>query len=114
LFFKMIYVTMIVSSNGPGDVSYHPLLPVLFWRHFLSPNFLAGRHTKVVIHSVSLSLPLSLLRQQPCLKDQTIYQWPSHAQGGSIARIAMSLPTGTKKPHKRTFTACSTSAHTFW
>jgi hypothetical protein len=32
---------------------------------------LAERHTKVAIHSVSLSLPLSPLRQQPCLKAQT-------------------------------------------
>jgi hypothetical protein len=37
---------------------------------FLLTNFLAGRHTKVVIHSVSLSLPVSSLRQQPCLKSQ--------------------------------------------
>jgi hypothetical protein len=63
LFFKMIYVTLIISSNGSGDVSSRPLLPRLFWCHFLPPNFLAEHHIKVAIHSVvSLSLPLSLLR----------------------------------------------------
>jgi hypothetical protein len=30
LFFKMIYVTLIISSNGPGDISSRPLLPGLF------------------------------------------------------------------------------------
>jgi hypothetical protein len=72
LFFKMIYVTLIVSSNKPGDISSHPFLPGLFWCHFLPPNFLTRRvyypnchHTKVAIHSISLSLPLSPLRQQP-------------------------------------------------
>jgi hypothetical protein len=114
LFFKMIYVTLIVSSNGPGDVSSCPLLLGLFWRHFLPPNFLAGHHTKVAIHSVvSLSLPLSPLRQQSCVKTQTIEQWLSHVQGGCIARMAMSSPTGTEEPHKRTVTTCSTSAPTF-
>jgi hypothetical protein len=29
-FFKMIYVTLIVSSNGSGDISSRPLLPGLF------------------------------------------------------------------------------------
>jgi hypothetical protein len=113
-FFKMIYVTLIVSSNGPGDISSCPLLPRLFWRHFLPSNFLVGRHTKVAIHYIYLSLLLSTLRQQPCLKAQTTEQWSSHAQGGCIARITTSLPTRTEQPHKRTFTACSTSAPTFW
>jgi hypothetical protein len=31
LFFKMIYVTFIVSSNRPGDVCSSLLLPGLFW-----------------------------------------------------------------------------------
>jgi hypothetical protein len=51
----MIYVTWIISSNVPGDVSSRPLLP------FLPPKFLAGRHTIVAIHSIpspSLYLPL--------------------------------------------------------
>jgi hypothetical protein len=114
LFFKMIYVTLIVSSNGPGDVSSRPFLPGLFWHHFLPSIFLAGCHTKVAIHYVvSLSLLLCPLRQQPCLKAQTTEQWSSHVQGGCIAQIAMPLPTRTKQPHKRTFTACSTSAPTF-
>jgi hypothetical protein len=104
LFFKMIYVTLIISSNGPGDVSYRRLLPRLFWCHFL-----AGHYTKVAIHYVSLSLPLSPLMQQPCPKAQTTEQWLSHAQGGCIARIAMSSPTGTEQPHRRTFTTYSTS-----
>jgi hypothetical protein len=56
-FFKMVYVPLIISSNGSDDVSYHPLLSELFWRHFLPSNFLAGCHTKVVIHYVSLSPP---------------------------------------------------------
>jgi hypothetical protein len=56
--FKMIYVTLIISSNGPGDISYHPLLPGLFWRQ----TFWLGGHTKVVIHSITLSHPLSTLR----------------------------------------------------
>jgi hypothetical protein len=93
----MIYVTLIVSSIGPSDVSSRPLLPGLFWCHFLLPNFLAGHHTKVAIHSISLSLPLSPLRQQPCLKAQRTEQWLFHGQGGCIARIVMSSPTGTKK-----------------
>jgi hypothetical protein len=109
----MMYITLIVSSNGPGDVSSHPLLHGLFWCYFLPPNFLAGHYTKVVIHYVSLSLLLSPLRQQPCLKAETIEQWSSYAQGGCVARIAMSSPTGTKQSHKRTFTACSTSAPIF-
>jgi hypothetical protein len=67
-FLKMIYVTLIVSSNESGDVSSCLLLPGLFWCHFLPLNFLAGRYTKVAIHSVSPSLTLSPLRQQPCLK----------------------------------------------
>jgi hypothetical protein len=74
LFLKMIYVTFIVSSNGAGDVSSCPLLPELFWHLFLPPNFLAGHHTKVANHFVSLSLPLSRLRQQPCLQAQTTEQ----------------------------------------
>jgi hypothetical protein len=83
----MIYVTSIVSSNGPGDVSSLPLLPGLFWSHFLPPNFLAGRHTKVAIHSIALSLALSPLRQQPCLKAQTTVQQPSHVQGGVLPEL---------------------------
>jgi hypothetical protein len=113
LFLKMMYATFIVSSNGPGDVSSRLLLLELFWCHILPPNFLAERHTKVAINSVSPSLPLSPIRLQPCLKAQTIEQWPSHAQGGCIAWIAMSSPTGTEQPHKRTFTACSICAHIF-
>jgi hypothetical protein len=109
----MIYVTLIISSNGPSDVSSCPLLPGLFWHHFLPPNFLAGCHTKVTIHSISLSLPLSPLRLQPYLKAQTTEQWPSQEQGGCIAQIAMFSPTGTEQPHKRTLTACSTSAPNF-
>jgi hypothetical protein len=75
----MINVTLIVSSNGPRDVSSRPLLPGLFLHHFLLPNFLPGRHTKVVIHSISLSLPLgsshvSKLKQQS--KDH-----PTHKEG---------------------------------
>jgi hypothetical protein len=80
---------MIISSNMPGDLSSRPLLHGLFSRHFLPPNLLAGRHTKVAIHYVSLSLPLSPLRQQSCLKAQTTKQCPSHVQGGCIAQIAM-------------------------
>jgi hypothetical protein len=76
---------------------------------FFPLNFLAKRHTKVAIHSVSLSLPLSTLSQQPCLKAQPQEQWPSHAQGGCITRIAMSSPTETEQPHKRTFIVCYTS-----
>jgi hypothetical protein len=72
--FEMIYVTLIVSRNGPGDVSSRPLLPELFWCHFLTPNFLAERHTKIGIHSISLSFSLSPLRQQPYLKAQTTEQ----------------------------------------
>jgi hypothetical protein len=113
LFFKMIYVTLIVSSNGPGDVSSHPLLPGLFWRQFLPLNFLTRRHRNVATHSFSLSLPLSPHRKQPCLKAQTTEHWLSHMKGECIARIAMSSSTGIEKPHKRTFTACSTSAPTF-
>jgi hypothetical protein len=52
---------------------------------FCRANFWAGRHTKVVIHFVSLSVPLSPLRQQPCLKAETMEQWPSHTLGGCIA-----------------------------
>jgi hypothetical protein len=74
LFFKMIYVTLIVSSNEAGDVSSQPLLPTMFSHHFLPPTFLAECHTKVDIHSIFLSLPLSPLRQQPCLKAQTTEQ----------------------------------------
>jgi hypothetical protein len=107
----MIYVTLIVSSNGSGDVSSWPLIPGLFWRHLLLSNFLVGHHTKVVIHSVSLSLPLSPLRWQSYLKAQTTEQWPSHVQGGY--RIVMSSLTGTEQPHKRTFPGYSTSAPTF-
>jgi hypothetical protein len=80
---------LIISSNGPGDLSSLPLLPGLFLHHFLPPNLLAGRHTKVAIHYVSLSLSLSPLRQQPCLKAQTTKQWPSHVQEGCITQIAM-------------------------
>jgi hypothetical protein len=58
MFFKIIYVTLIISSSGSGDVSSCPLLPGLFWRHFLLSNILAGCYTKVAIHFVSLSLPL--------------------------------------------------------
>jgi hypothetical protein len=86
LFFKKIYVTLIISSNKPGDVSFRPLLPRLFWCHFLPPKFLAWRHIKVAIYYVSLSLPLSTLRQQSCLKAQTTEQWSSHAQGACIAQ----------------------------
>jgi hypothetical protein len=111
LFFKMIYVTLIISSNGHGDISFYPLLPGLFCCHFLPSYFLAACHTKVVIHSVSL--PLSPLRHQPCLKAQTIEQWSSHIKGECIAQIAMSSPTGTEQPHKRTFIACFTSSPTF-
>jgi hypothetical protein len=63
---------------------------------------------------LSLSLSLSPLRQQPCLKAQTTEQCPSQVQGGRITRITMSSPTGTEQPHKRTFTTCSISAPTFW
>jgi hypothetical protein len=72
---------------------------------FCCQIFVVGHHTKVVIYSVSLSLSLSPLRQQQCLKDQRRYQWSSHTQGGCIARIVMSLSTGTEQPHKRIFTA---------
>jgi hypothetical protein len=63
---------------------------------FYCQTFLLCDHTKVVIHSISLSLPRSPLRQKSCLK----------------AQIIMSSPTGTEQPHKRTFTVCSTSAPT--
>jgi hypothetical protein len=63
-----MYFTLIFSSIGSSDVNKYLLLPELFWRHLLPPNFWSWRHTKVDIHSVSLSLPVSPLRQQPCLK----------------------------------------------
>jgi hypothetical protein len=93
LFFKMIYVTLIVSSNRPGDVSHRPLLPGLFWSHFLPPNFLVGHQTKVAIHSASHSLPLSPLRQQPYLKSQTTEPWPSDIQARCISRSNCHLLT---------------------
>jgi hypothetical protein len=50
---------LIVSSNGPGDVSYRPLLLGLFWRYFLPSNNLAGRPYKSS-HPFCLPLPPSL------------------------------------------------------
>jgi hypothetical protein len=121
-YFLNVYITLILNSNGPGDISSRPLLLRIttmvilgvFWHYFFRQNFVVGRHTNVAIHSLSLSLPPSLsLRQLPCLKAQTTEQWWSHTQGECIAQIAMYSPTGTKQPHKRTFTACSTSASIF-
>jgi hypothetical protein len=111
LFFKLIYVTLIVSSNRPGDISYASCYLDCFDAIFYHQIFWLGAIQKY--HPFYLSLPLSPLRKQPCLKAQTTEQWSSHAQGGCIARIAMSSPTGTEQPHKRTFTTCSTSAPTF-
>jgi hypothetical protein len=37
--FLMIYVTLIVSSNRPSDISSCPLLPGLFWRLFCHKLF---------------------------------------------------------------------------
>jgi hypothetical protein len=62
----MLYVTLNISSNGSGNISSRPLLlritsmviPRVFWCHFCRKNFVAGRHTKVAIHSLSLSLSL--------------------------------------------------------
>jgi hypothetical protein len=63
---------MILSCNGCGDITSHSLLLRitamvifgLFWRQ----NFVVGRHTKVVVHSLSLSLlgscHISKLKQQ--------------------------------------------------
>jgi hypothetical protein len=50
---------MILSCNGCGDITSHSLLLRitamvifgLFWRQ----NFVVGRHTKVAVHSLSLS-----------------------------------------------------------
>jgi hypothetical protein len=54
-FLNGVYPTLIISSNGPGDVNKRPLLP-RFW---------AWRHTKVVIHFVPLgSSHISKLKQQ--------------------------------------------------
>jgi hypothetical protein len=84
----MIYVPLIISSNGSGDVFSRLLLPGLFWHHFLASNILSGRHTKVAIHSISLcSLRLSIgsshvskLKQQtnghPTWKDGVLPQLP--------------------------------------
>jgi hypothetical protein len=73
-FLNDVYLTLIVSSNMPGDVNKCSLLPGLFGRQLLPPNFWAWHHTTVVIHSISLSLPVSPFRQQPCLKAQTTEQ----------------------------------------
>jgi hypothetical protein len=62
--FLNVYVTLILNSNWPSDVSSHPLLmsttsmviPRVFWHQ----NFVAERHTKVAIHSLSPPPSLSL------------------------------------------------------
>jgi hypothetical protein len=74
LFFTMIYVTSIVTmglvmSPSPPPPCYLDCFGAIF-----ATKFLAGRHIKVAIHYVSHSLPLSPLKQQPCLKAQTTEQ----------------------------------------
>jgi hypothetical protein len=75
LFFEMLYATLIVSSDGPGDVSSSPLqlriitmvILGVFWHYFLPPKF-CGRAPHKSSHPFSRSL--SHLRQLPCLKSQ--------------------------------------------
>jgi hypothetical protein len=69
--FFNVYITVILNSNEPDDITSRPLLlrittiviPGVFWCHFCCQNFVAKRHTKVVIHSLSLRCHVSKLKQ---------------------------------------------------
>jgi hypothetical protein len=61
----MLYVTLILGSNGSGDVSSRPLLqrittiviPGVFWRYFFPPKF-CGWAPHKSSHPFSLSPPI--------------------------------------------------------
>jgi hypothetical protein len=72
LFFQMLYVTLILSSNVPGDISSCPLLlriTTILWREsVLVPKFCGWvPHKSSHPFSLSPSLPPSPLRQLWCL-----------------------------------------------
>jgi hypothetical protein len=94
IYFLNVYITLIHSSNGPGDISSCPLLlrittmsiTRVFWCHFLPPNFCGWPPHK---SSHPFSLPLSPLGSCHVSK----VQQSSHAQGGCIVWIIISAST---------------------